>query len=88
MELIIDPDVKAVAEFMQSNMPASKLVSVASAVAALAPMLWGAFEAESVCALRLAPSALNGARVGHTQPDAISLVSSAGAGDGSEAAAS
>ena len=29
MELEIDPDVKAVAEFMQSNMIASRLVAVA-----------------------------------------------------------
>jgi hypothetical protein len=29
MELVIDPDVKAVAEFMQANLTAAKLVSVA-----------------------------------------------------------
>jgi hypothetical protein len=55
IELIIDSDVKDVAEFMQSNMPAAKLVSVASAMAALAPILWGHFDAESVAALRLKP---------------------------------
>jgi hypothetical protein len=36
MRLDIDPDVQAVAQFMQSTMSAGKLVSVAQAVAALA----------------------------------------------------
>ena len=62
MKLICDDDVKAVAEFMQNSMPAAKLVSVASAVASLAPILWGQFEAESISALRLAALPPNVAR--------------------------
>jgi hypothetical protein len=88
MELMIDPDVKAVVEFMQGNMPAAKLVSVAAAVAALAPILWGAFEAESVATLRLVaspPSADHAARI---RPCAKSPdLDSAYAGGGSVAAA-
>lgn len=46
MRLELDPDVQAVAEFMQASMPASKLVAVAQAMGALAPVLWGKFEPE------------------------------------------
>lgn len=53
MEIVIDPDVKAVAEFMQKSMPAAKLVSVASAVAALAPILWKRYQREDVDVLTL-----------------------------------
>jgi hypothetical protein len=62
MELIIDPDVKAVAEFMQSSVQACRLVSVAQAVAKLAPILWDIYDAEAVRALSLEhpqPSRLN-----------------------------
>lgn len=86
MKLIIDPDVKAVAEFMQGNMSASKLVSVASAIAALAPILWGRFEPEGIAALQL--QHVNGPGAARTQPGAISQVSSAGADDGFAAAVS
>jgi hypothetical protein len=40
MELIIDPDVKAVAEFMQREIPARRLEKAARGIAALAPLLW------------------------------------------------
>jgi hypothetical protein len=56
MDLIIDGDVQAVAEFMQVNIPATRLVAVATHVAAIAPILWGIHPAESVIPLRLAPS--------------------------------
>jgi hypothetical protein len=59
MNLEIDPDVKAVAEFMQGNLPASRLVSVASAVAALAPILWGQHQSESICSLSLQSAAFS-----------------------------
>jgi hypothetical protein len=48
MELVIDPDVKAVAEFMQGSVPAVKLRSVASAVAALAPIIWSRHESDPI----------------------------------------
>jgi hypothetical protein len=53
MKIIIDPDVQAVAEFMQGKIPASKLVAIASALSALAPVLWGHNRAEEVEAVRL-----------------------------------
>jgi len=53
MNLEIDPDVKVVAEFMQSNMSAAKLVGVATAIGRLAPILWGRFGTEEIQALVL-----------------------------------
>jgi hypothetical protein len=89
MELIIDPDVKAVAEFMQSRMPAAKLVSVASAIAALAPILWGNYGAEAIDALRLISLPLDSAGDRHIQRDARQLIPEmASAGDGFAAAGS
>jgi len=88
MDLIIDDDVKAVAEFMQSSMAAAKLVSVAEAVAALAPVLWGKFEPEGIDALRLKSPAINADRVAHKQPSAKQrALGLANAGDGSVAGA-
>ena len=88
MELTIDPDVKSVAEFMQGSMPAAKLISVASAVAALAPSLWGHFEAEEIVSLRLMPSPLSEPRAEHTQQVAKSPGFAGDAGDDSAVAAS
>jgi hypothetical protein len=42
-EIQIDPDVKIVLEFMQANVPIRKCVEVASAVNALALILWGRY---------------------------------------------
>jgi hypothetical protein len=53
MELQIDPDVKAVAEFMQEWVPAARLVSVVGGLAAIAPVLSGRYPAEEVTALKL-----------------------------------
>lgn len=53
--LVADQDVQAVAEFMQTRIAAGRLVSVADRLAAMAPLLWGHYEAESVTALRLTP---------------------------------
>jgi hypothetical protein len=53
MELILDADVKAVVEFMQSSVSATHLVEVAKAVNALAPTLWGQYQPEPIQALRL-----------------------------------
>lgn len=49
----IDTDLHAVAEWMQLNVPATRLVATASQLAALAPLLWGHYKAESIDALRL-----------------------------------
>jgi hypothetical protein len=67
MELTIDDDVKRVAEFMQSNLPAAKLVAAASSLAAIAPLLWGHFEPTSIAALRLKAPPLSAGRVEHTR---------------------
>jgi hypothetical protein len=47
-ELVLEKDVQAVCEFMLANMSAAKLVSVANAVAQLAPVLWGHYPREEV----------------------------------------
>jgi hypothetical protein len=52
-ELLIDPDLKAVLEFMQERMEASRLVAVASGVAAIAPLLWGQYSTEEVKLIQL-----------------------------------
>ena len=41
MEVQLDPDVQRVAEFMQREIPADRVVAVAQGVAAVAPLLWG-----------------------------------------------
>jgi hypothetical protein len=53
MEFVCDSDVMQVLEFMQSNMPTDKLVSVAKGVAQLAPILWGRYGENPVAALQL-----------------------------------
>jgi hypothetical protein len=52
-QLEIDPDVKAVASFMQEQLTADRLVAVAEALAGLAPVLWGHFQRSEVRALSL-----------------------------------
>lgn len=52
-DLEMDADLKLVMEFMRENLPASKLVGVAQALAAVAPVLWGHYEREEVRALTL-----------------------------------
>jgi hypothetical protein len=53
MEVMIDPDVKAVAEFMQSNIEARKLVGVAESLRAIGPILWGQYDRHPVQAMEL-----------------------------------
>ena len=53
MTIEIDHDVRAVADFMQSNCSAAKLVGVATAIGKLAPSLWGHHQAEEIVPLRL-----------------------------------
>lgn len=59
MDLNIDPDVKSVAEFMQSNFAAARLIGIADGVARLAPILWGQYRAEEVSALWLQSSPIS-----------------------------
>ena len=60
MELEIDPDVKAVAEYMQANVAAAKLVPIAAAIGRLAPILWGHFGSEEIQPLVLAGAPISG----------------------------
>jgi hypothetical protein len=69
MELVIDPDVKAVAEFMQERFRASRLRSIADGVAALGPLLWSEYEVESLRTLRLIAPAISACDP-QKQPDA------------------
>lgn len=51
--VVLDDDVQAVLEFMQRRVAAQKLVGVARAVADVAPILWGHFDADAVRCLGL-----------------------------------
>lgn len=51
--VVVDTDVQAVVEFMQTRIAASRLVAVADGLAAMAPLLWGHFQPEAVQAIRL-----------------------------------
>lgn len=53
MNLEIDEDVKAVAEFMQERIAASRRVSVADGLARLAPLIWDRHSVEEVAVMRL-----------------------------------
>jgi hypothetical protein len=58
MNLELDPDVQFVAEFMQGHIAAERLVSTASSLAAIAPLLWGHHQhsaSVSPLSLRLPP---------------------------------
>lgn len=66
MQLEIDPDVKAVASFMQQSIAADRLVSVATALGGLAPALWGQYDRSPVQALSLCHSSIAG-RDPHTR---------------------
>ena len=70
MELVIDPDVKTVAEFMQCRFSAARLVAVANGLASIAPLLWGRYQPEEVQTLRLACNAPTSLDDRHTQSGA------------------
>jgi hypothetical protein len=53
MKVALDADVQAVLEFMQENVPTSKLLGVASALHAIAPILWGRYESAPIQAIAL-----------------------------------
>ena len=74
MDLEIDPDVKAVAEFMQANMTASHLVAVAQGVADLAPLLWGRYGKEDVSILLLRSTPLTASPCGRRKRESAARV--------------
>jgi hypothetical protein len=51
--LAIDGDVKAVLSYMQDNLPAHKLVAIATALPTMAKLLWERFPQESVTTITL-----------------------------------
>ncbi len=53
MELQIDGDLKAVAEFMQNTIPASKLLSVAEDLPKMGRLLWARYPQEPSLGLML-----------------------------------
>ena len=83
MQVEMDEHLKAVVEFMQKNVPAEKLLSVADALKDVARPLWGRFPQEPCMVLRLCE-----AKSGPSQPIASeSGLAIACAGDGSGVAA-
>ncbi|MGG6429417.1 hypothetical protein ACQ5TV_05475 [Acetobacter ghanensis] len=52
-QVVMDADLKKVCEFMQRNIAADRLMSVAENVGAMAPILWGRFERKPVMPLLL-----------------------------------
>ncbi len=53
MNLEMDADLRAVVEFMQRRIPAARLVSVATGIQAISPLLWGHYPHEECKPLRL-----------------------------------
>lgn len=53
MQLVVDDNVKAVLEFMQVNIPASKLCGVADSLPQIVRLLWGHFPQEPCQCLSL-----------------------------------
>ncbi|MGA9795827.1 MAG: hypothetical protein WBQ17_09865 [Rhizomicrobium sp.] len=85
MNFLIDPDVKAVAIFMQENIAAGRLVSVAEGVGELAPLLWGRYAPERIDVLSLAHPQPTPTRSEISRQAATGLeASNFDAGDGSE----
>lgn len=70
MEVVFDADVQAVADFMQSKIPANRLVSVAEGLSRIAPLLWGQYPAEQVQVLQLQSPAIFSSDEPHIQSSA------------------
>jgi hypothetical protein len=47
VNVVLDEDVKSVAEYMQRNLPAGRLAFVAKSIGDLGPLLWGHFSQQS-----------------------------------------
>jgi len=62
MKIEVDPDLQGAAEWMQRNIPAAKLVAVASGLASFAPLLWGQYQPEAIQAIRLVAEPIAGPR--------------------------
>lgn len=53
MELIINPDVKSILEFMQDRIPVCRLVAIAESLPSMAKLLWDRYPQEPCPALTL-----------------------------------
>ena len=69
MDLVLDSDIKAVLEYMQANVPASKLIGVAERVQELARPLWGQFPQEPCHSISLVSPKLD--QGNQSQPTSI-----------------
>jgi hypothetical protein len=58
----VDADVHRIAEVMQREIAASRLVAVADGLAAIAPLLWGSYQPEPVQTIRLVSEPIAGPR--------------------------
>ena len=58
MDAVVAPEVIAVMEFMQGRFVSSRLQSIARAVNAIAPLVWGRYPIEEVAALALVPRSI------------------------------
>jgi hypothetical protein len=59
MNFKIDPDVQAVLEFMQTNIPADKLIGVSKGVQGMAQILWGHYADADVVVVSMLPPAIS-----------------------------
>lgn len=59
MELALDPDVQAVAEFMQKSLTAAKLISVADVMPNVARLLWSQYPQEPCVGLKLSEAGVS-----------------------------
>lgn len=64
MQVSLNPEIQRVAEFMQREIPAERLIEVASGLATLAPVLWGHFRTPNMngVILELKPPTLSCAK--------------------------
>ena len=84
MDLVMDHHVQRACELLQCEIPAAKLIAVAESIAALAPVLWGHYQAEPVRALCLNwPSPTSADDLPKQQGANVSFPEPACAGDGS-----
>jgi hypothetical protein len=66
-QLLIDPDVQSVLEFMQEKISGDKLVAVARAVGDIATALWGVHVRTEIQAVPLILLRIHGQQVAATQ---------------------
>jgi hypothetical protein len=60
MQVEMDPDLQAVASFMQERFASDRLAPIADELFRLAPLLWGHFDRSEVRPLALVPPPISG----------------------------